>query len=195
MCIIAIKKKNKELPDEEIFQTMFKNNSDGAGFMYNYEGKVIIQKGYMTYDSFKAALNKLCTKVDVYTTAIVFHFRIATHGSVSPALCHPFPLSHKIPMLKKLYSASRIGIVHNGIIPIKPRKGISDTMEYIATVLAKREKYNKEFYKSKKIRKAILSLRQGCGSVLMRRSTDETSMSLWSEVRVQVRRGFMQSRI
>ena len=98
MCIIAIKKKNKELPDEEIFQTMFKNNSDGAGFMYNHNGKVIIQKGYMTYEEFKEALNKLCTKVDAYTTAIVFHFRIATHGSVSPALCHPFPLSHKIPM-------------------------------------------------------------------------------------------------
>ena len=157
MCIIAVKKKNQELPKEEVSQTMFKNNSDGAGFMYSYNGKVIIQKGYMTYDSFKAALNKLCTKVDAYTTTIVFHFRIATHGSVSPALCHPFPLSHKIPMLKKLYSASRIGVVHNGIIPIKPRKGISDTMEYIATVLAKREKYNKEFYKSKKIRKAILA--------------------------------------
>ena len=157
MCIIAIKKKNQELPKEEIFQTMFKNNSDGAGFMYNYNGKVIIQKGYMTYEEFKAAFEKVKQKIDTYTTTIVFHFRIATHGSVSPALCHPFPLSHKIPMLKKLSSASRIGIVHNGIIPIKPRKGISDTMEYIASILSKREKQNPEFYKSKKIRKAILA--------------------------------------
>ena len=157
MCIIAIKKKNQELPQEEVFQTMFKNNSDGAGFMYNYDGKVIIQKGYMSYNSFKAALETLKNRVDVYAIAIVFHFRIATHGSVSPALCHPFPMSHKIPMLKKLYSASQVGIVHNGIIPIKPRKGISDTMEYIASVLSKREKHNPKFYKSKKIRKAILA--------------------------------------
>ena len=45
MCIIAIKKTNIPLMDEKILKTMFDNNSDGAGFMYNYNNKVIIQKG------------------------------------------------------------------------------------------------------------------------------------------------------
>ena len=158
MCIIAIKKKNVPLPDENIFETMFKNNSDGAGFMYNSKGRVIIQKGYMTYEHFKNGLNRLKGSIDVYHTAIVFHFRIATHGSVCKGLCHPFPLSNKIPVLKHEYSSCKLGIAHNGIISsVKPRKGISDTMEYIASRLTKIEKECPEFYKNKKKRKAILA--------------------------------------
>ncbi|MBQ3037725.1 MAG: hypothetical protein IJD30_00955 [Clostridia bacterium] len=158
MCIIAIKKKNVLLPDENIFETMFKNNSDGAGFMYNLNGRVIIQKGYMTYDDFKNALNRLKGSIDVYHTAIVFHFRIATHGSVCKGLCHPFPLSDKISILEHEYSSCKLGIVHNGIISsVKPRKGVSDTMEYIVSKLYTRAKQHPDFYKSKKIRKTILN--------------------------------------
>lgn len=157
MCIIAIKRADIPMPDEKILKTMFDNNSDGAGFMYYYNNKVIIQKGYMTYESFKRALNELERKIDTYKTSIVFHFRIATHGSVCRGLCHPFPLSHKIPVLKHQYTTCNLGIVHNGIIPIKPRKGISDTMEYIVSRLSKIERECPEFYKSKKKRKAILA--------------------------------------
>lgn len=39
MCIIAIKKKGNPLPSESIMETMFKNNSDGAGFAYHLNGK------------------------------------------------------------------------------------------------------------------------------------------------------------
>ena len=157
MCIIAIKRAGIPLPDEKVFKTMFENNSDGAGFMYNYNNRVIIQKGYMTYQTFIHALKLLAEKVDIQNTSVVFHFRIATHGSVCQGLCHPFPLTHKIPVLKHQNTACRIGIVHNGIIPIKPRNGISDTMEYIASRLTKIERECPEFYKSKKKRKAILA--------------------------------------
>ena len=157
MCIIAIKRAGIPFPDEKVFKTMFENNSDGAGFMYNYNNRVIIQKGYMTYQTFIHALKLLAEKVDIQNTSVVFHFRIATHGSVCQGLCHPFPLTHKIPVLKHQNTACRIGIVHNGIIPIKPRNGISDTMEYIASRLTKIERECPEFYKSKKKRKAILA--------------------------------------
>jgi len=157
MCIIAIKKAGCPLPDDGIMETMFKNNPDGAGFMYNHHGKVIIQKGYMNYEAFLKSLREVCKTVDTYTTAMVFHFRIATHGGVNKALCHPFPISAKVSHLKRLHGSYELGIAHNGIIPIEPRKGISDTQEYILTELSKRAKLYPNFYKSKKHRKAILA--------------------------------------
>lgn len=157
MCIIAIKKANHPLPDGKIMETMFKNNSDGAGFCYTQNGEVIIQKGYMTYEAFSEALKQVSEKIDTYTTPMIFHFRISTHGGINPALCHPFPISHKSSVLKHLTASTRLAIVHNGVIPIRTKKGLSDTIIYITERLAKRYKWNKEFYKSKKQRKAILT--------------------------------------
>ena len=157
MCIIAIKKKGYPLPDESIFQTMFKNNPDGAGFCYTYNGKVIIQKGYMSFKSFQEALKRVSENIDTYHSPMMFHFRIATHGGIKPALCHPFPLSKKIPNLKCLYIQSDLAIVHNGVIPIDTKEAVSDTMEYIRTNLTKRTNTNPEFYKNKKQRKTILA--------------------------------------
>lgn len=157
MCIIAIKKKGYPLPSESIMETMFKNNSDGAGFAYHLNDKVIIQKGFMTYNAFRRALNKVEEVIDVQNTSMLFHFRIATHGGVKPALCHPFPLSRKIPNLKRLYAQTNLAIVHNGVIPIEPKGDISDTMEYIRTNLVDRSNKCPEFYRSKRQRKAILA--------------------------------------
>ena len=55
MCIIAIKDKGINLPKDEILETMFRHNSDGAGFMYAKDGQVHIKKGFMTYKAFKKA--------------------------------------------------------------------------------------------------------------------------------------------
>lgn len=155
MCIIAIKKANQPLPDSKIMERMFLNNSDGAGFCYCQNGEVKIQKGYMTYETFTEALNKVSEKIDTYSTPMMFHFRIATHGGVNPSLCHPFPTSKYISDLKCLTVPTKLGIVHNGIIDIKTQKDVSDTMTYIAERLAKRYKWDKEFYKSRKQRKVI----------------------------------------
>ena len=157
MCIIAVKKANQPLPEEKIMKTMFKNNSDGAGFCYCLNGDVRIQKGYMTYEAFAEALNKVSEKIDTYATPMLFHFRIATHGGINPALCHPFPISRNFSEQKQLASYTNLGIVHNGIIDISSRDGASDTMTYIAEKLAKRYKWDKGFYKSKKQRAVIQS--------------------------------------
>lgn len=155
MCIIAVKKANQPLPDAKIMERMFMNNSDGSGFCYSQNGEVIIQKGYMSFEAFSEALNKVSEKIDTYATPMLFHFRIATHGGVNPALCHPFPTSKNMNDLKCLTASTSLGIVHNGIIDIKTRKGVSDTMTYITERLAKRYKWDKEFYKSRKQRKVI----------------------------------------
>lgn len=157
MCIIAIKKANHPLPEPKIMERMFKNNPDGAGFCYTQNGEVRIQKGYMTYESFEEALKKVLERIDTYSAPMIFHFRISTHGGVNPSLCHPFPMSRNIPDLKRTEASTQLAICHNGVIPIKTRKDVSDTMEYIARHLCKRHKRDKEFYKNKRQRDIIFS--------------------------------------
>ncbi len=157
MCIIAIKKANQPLPDAKIMERMFQNNSDGAGFCYCQDREVKIQKGYMTYEAFSEALAKVLEKIDTYATPMIFHFRIATHGGINPSLCHPFPISKNMSDLKHLTVSTSLAIVHNGVIPIKTRNAVSDTMEYITKGLYKRHRRDNRFYKNKKQRKAILA--------------------------------------
>lgn len=136
MCIIAAKPAGVKMPSTETIHNMWVGNPDGAGIMYVKDGRVRIEKGFMTYESFKAKIDELSRTLDMTKTACVMHFRITTHGGTRPENCHPFPVTDSIPALKKLSANVTLGVAHNGIIPITPRKGISDTMEYIATQLA-----------------------------------------------------------
>lgn len=61
---------------------------------------------------------------------------------------HPFPVTDSIKSLQQTRSTATIGVAHNGIIPITPRKGISDTMEYIATQLAPLNRALPDWYHS-----------------------------------------------
>ena len=155
MCIIAIKNKGVELPEESVLKIMFKNNPDGAGFMYAVNNKVIIRKGFMTFRSFKAALTKLSEEYNITELPLVMHFRIATSGLVDGGTTHPFPLSNKRRILRKQHIETDIGIVHNGVIPIKPYNNMSDTMQYIAEKLTSYRKIQSDFYKHKIWRRKI----------------------------------------
>lgn len=136
MCIIAAKVSGVSIPSEELFHNMWSINSDGAGFMYTKNNRVIIEKGFMKFKDFMKRINALSSEIDTTATPMVFHFRITTHGGTRPENTHPFPITDNLSSLKKLRSNSVIGVAHNGIIPITPRKGISDTMEYIVSQLA-----------------------------------------------------------
>ena len=148
MCVIMAKPKGIDMPDDDTIHNMWVRNSDGAGFMYALDGQVHIQKGFMKLDALRAALKKTAKSVDLKNTAVVMHFRITTHGGTTPENCHPFPITDSIGKLKKLKQTTRLGVAHNGIITsVSPRKGISDTMEYIATQLAPLSKAVPAFYK------------------------------------------------
>lgn len=148
MCIIAISTKGIELPDEDTLQNMWIRNSDGAGIMFAHNNKVHIEKGFMKYDSFYNRLQELDKKYHLKDLSVILHFRITTHGGTSPQNTHPFPISDSIGLLKKLKCTTKLGVAHNGIIDITPRKGISDTMEYIASQLAPLHRGVPEFYKN-----------------------------------------------
>ena len=139
MCIIAAKAKGVAMPDDQTIENMWYGNSDGAGFMYAENGKVYIRK----------ALDELAATHDMTQLPLVMHFRITTHGGTKPANCHPFPITDSVGVLSKLETKCRVGVAHNGVIDITPRKGISDTMEYIASQLAPLSRAVPEFYKNK----------------------------------------------
>ena len=132
MCIIAISPKNTPIPSYERREEMFFSNPDGAGFMFPRRGKVHIEKGFMDFQSMEARLDEIGKTVDLTATPIVFHYRIGTHGGNIPQNTHPFPVSHSRHALRELTIDTWLGCVHNGIIfSMKPRKGYSDTQEYI----------------------------------------------------------------
>lgn len=130
MCIIAVRPKNKTI-SEDTFRNCFENNPDGCGFMYAKNGVVYGKKGIMTFKEFLKE-NKRIPK----DATVVYHFRIQTHGGVTPKLTHPFPLSNSFEKLHKLEWWNEYGVAHNGIFStVKAPEDESDTEVFIANVL------------------------------------------------------------
>lgn len=161
MCIICAKNKGIEMPSWDIIENMWYNNTDGAGLMWVEDGAVRISKGYMKYEDFEAELNRLGERLDLKETPVVMHFRITTHGGTKPENCHPFPITDQIGLLQKLRCNTDVGVAHNGILSFTPRKGISDTMEYIATQLAIIKKMNRKFLKHDYLMQLIKNATEG----------------------------------
>ena len=164
MCVIAYKPMNVGFMPKSVLQECFKNNPDGAGFMFTANGEVHIQKGFMDFASFWKALSLVRNQ---YGEKIpyVMHFRISTQAGVNQQCCHPYPLSSDMSKLKELTSTAKIGIAHNGIIRLTSDfsvKDYNDTMKFItdyATLLIKRV----DWWKNPNIAKALEQL---CGSKL-----------------------------
>lgn len=131
MCIICYKPYGANFPTKKQFKTMFRQNPDGAGFMYHRPGApaVILKKGFMSYSEFRQALTaEKLTAAD----AVAFHFRIATHGGITPEMTQPFPLSARRSQLTRLSTSADVGVMHNGIISMcGDAKKMSDTAEFI----------------------------------------------------------------
>ena len=156
MCIIAAKPAGVNMPSYDTLRTMWNANNDGCGFMYVENGQVRIEKGFMKYKNFTKALQKVEQRLDLKATPMVFHFRITTHGGTSAENTHPFPITDNVKALTKPKMTTDVGVAHNGIIySVSPRKGLSDTMEYVATQLAPLKRAVPDFYKSKDLRHMI----------------------------------------
>ena len=155
MCVIVAKPSGIKLPTKESIEDMWYTNPDGAGFMYAKDGTVFIRKGFMHLQDYLDALDRLAEKNDLTKLPMVMHFRIATHGGTKPENCHPFPVSDSVGVLTKLDSKTKLGVAHNGIIPITPRKDISDTMEYILTQLAPLHRAVPNFYTNKDLMEMV----------------------------------------
>lgn len=135
MCIIVYKPQNVEMPAKTVWQNCWSANHDGIGLMYRDNGKVQIKKGFMTLESFENALENLKKKADLNALDLVVHFRFATHGTVNPGNCHPFPVTENLKRMQEVELTATRALAHNGILhkyaPPKSLK-VSDTMYFIS---------------------------------------------------------------
>lgn len=151
MCIIVSKEKGKSIPKKEILKNCFENNSDGAGFMYVNNGGVIIEKGFMDFESFYNRITELNKKINLKKRNVVFHFRISTSGKIDGATCHPYPITDKTEYLKHTFLKCSIGMVHNGIlsnfvIPVAQNiDNLNDTQNFVKTFVYNLYKLNNKF--------------------------------------------------
>lgn len=133
MCIIAHSPAGVELPAYQYRKNMFGHNDDGAGFAYIKDKVVHWEKGFMTFEDFEEALQRVSSTIDTKETEMVFHYRIGTHGGNIPQNTHPFIISQDYSEMKKLTGKTRNAIVfHNGIInSVNVPSNVSDTMAWI----------------------------------------------------------------
>tara|TARA_R110002020_G_scaffold234638_2_gene446701 strand:- start:2340 stop:3218 length:879 start_codon:yes stop_codon:yes gene_type:complete len=146
MCIIIYKPTGIELPLENI-KNGFESNSDGTGVMYSEGGKLIIRKGFFTWESFEPLIKRLLKK----DTSLVIHSRIGTSGPIDDDNCHPFEVNPKM------------GMVHNGIMgEWKLDDTKSDTAHFVDKFV---KTLPRKFYKKRNYRE-LLSDHAGYGKLL-----------------------------
>lgn len=139
MCIIVVQPIGKSI-SRKTLETCFYNNPDGTGYMFTRDKKLIIKKGYFTFDSFYHNY-KIDWIMNGKLSPFILHFRIATHGNVDRINCHPHQLKENL------------AFVHNGVFssvkPIKAKVSKSDTLR--AAIIFKQLPDNWFYCKSMKI--------------------------------------------
>lgn len=156
MCIIIAKDKKSKLPTMETLETCFNHNSDGAGLMYVDKGKVVIDKGFMTFNDLKKHLEVLYKKYNNFKNkSLVIHCRIGTSGTNTKENTHPYCISDDFKELHKTKVLCDLGMVHNGIItdytPLDNVNNTNDTQEFIMKYISPIYKHYKDFYKNEYI--------------------------------------------
>ena len=159
MCVIITKEINQKKPSREFLQNAWNTNPDGAGYMIANGNNVTISKGYMSFKRFWKAVKDLPEN-----KAIVYHFRIATHGARNKKGTHPFPITNNDKMLQKQFVKTDIGVAHNGIIHLcgnytkdKNPHDLSDTQLFIRDYLVHIKTID-NWYKNDKVQKIISEL-------------------------------------
>ena len=128
MCVICHKSKSKKLPSKETIEAMWKRNPDGAGIMWRTDKGVSYMKGFMQLEEFLHFVD--VNRKMLSETEVAMHFRIGTHGGNTPGNTHPFVVDDTADPHKLTGGGEKIVLMHNGILPLNPRRAtISDTAE------------------------------------------------------------------
>ena len=115
MCVISVIRKGVPTPPDAIIRAMHQANPHGCGFCSPTD----YYKG-MSLDLLLRHLHER----DINTPCMM-HFRLATHGSVKKANCHPF---HD--------DATDTWFAHNGILDITPIGDMTDSETAFREILA-----------------------------------------------------------
>lgn len=105
MCILIAKAQNVRKMTEQEIRNSASNNPDGFGMAYVVGGHLFVHKTF--------ELNEI---IDMNNrlpndTPIIYHFRIATHGTVKVSNCHPF-----------MGEDADVAFAHNGVLSIQNDK-------------------------------------------------------------------------
>ena len=133
MCVIVVKERGQEIPENSILKECFEHNSDGAGFAFVRDGRVEIRKGFMTWRRFRGVLRKEMLKK---SDTVMYHFRISTSGGIMPENTHPFPVTTSEHTLGKRKVSTLCAVAHNGIISSNGEGMKSDTFVFVRDVLS-----------------------------------------------------------
>lgn len=132
MCVIVVQE--GKFPGWDIMKNCWDKNPDGAGYMFQIDGQVHLSKGYMSFETLKRSV--MASVPDYKHATIVYHFRIATHGTVTPNNTHPYPYSNVVEHMRALELRCGLGVAHNGMISkidaaSQRKEDISDTAQFI----------------------------------------------------------------
>jgi len=149
MCVIVYKPLNVEIPPEDVLRECWNRNSDGSGFMYQDKDEgVIIQKGYMDFESLINDLNLLKKEFKDDTLKcinLVIHFRLTSHGITSKNFTHPFPITDQKHSLKSSLNYVDKAVCHNGTInSVRYHDVFSDTFILTHDILSQFKEINQD---------------------------------------------------
>ena len=108
MCVIAVSPTGEKV-DKATFGRMWRSNNDGFGMMYRSRNGAAIVKGLLDEQEAWEAYDGLPEGVPH-----VLHFRLATHGGVSPELTHPFLVHEESPLVQAGVVCEPV-LAHNGV--------------------------------------------------------------------------------
>lgn len=153
MCLIIYKPAGVKNPAEKILRKAIESNKNGFGVMQRVGDNIKITKGLFDINTVIKMVNLVPKHIEA-----AYHFRLATHGTISAANCHPFPLTHHNDALRAISGTFDTGLVHNGVIHDFGRGGLkqeidslSDTMNFVKHLT----KITKQRYTFDRLRKHI----------------------------------------
>lgn len=141
MCIAIAKNSGVKCPSLDTLRNCWDSNPDGAGFAFNDAGRVVIKKGFMTWNDFKTAWLRYSKRYDFDNRGVLIHFRISTHGGTNPQNTHPFPVIADTGMMQKPECVCDYAAIHNGIITMTSsqaykERSVSDTLVFVRDYLS-----------------------------------------------------------
>jgi len=119
MCIAILNKANGANLSRKTLRRCQAANPDGIGIAWTEDGTVKVKKSVKSLD----VIFKTYQRARTFDTDILLHFRLATHGQVSVANCHPFNID------------SNTVVIHNGIIDGFGSDDLSDTLHFTNHIL------------------------------------------------------------
>ena len=124
MCVIVYKPAGIKIKTKTL-KLCWEKNKDGGGLMFPKGDRLVVIKGIMKWEEYRAKITKINKTYCLKDVPVVFHFRIKSVGTKTPENTHPFGINR------------RLGFCHNGtLMDIKTnKKDESDTAAFCRLIL------------------------------------------------------------